>query len=144
MDRLQQLYTDPESISSLGGLNRLFQEASKVGVSKQTVHDYLHGNPDYLLQHPRRYNFPRRRIQMRGMNDYAEADLAEWDFYSRQNDGMKYILIVINGFTKKVYAVPMKKKDAPTTVKAMKSVLEEQRATEASVKHLRTDLGRKH
>lgn len=50
------------------------------------------------------------------------ADLIEYPQYKYQNRQYVYILIVIDCFTKKVYAVPMKKKSMQWTADAFESI----------------------
>lgn len=53
------------------------------------------------LHRSARKNFPRRYVEMRGIYDTLQADLVEMLPHAKANRGMKYILIVINIFTKK-------------------------------------------
>ena len=50
------------------------------------------------------------------------ADLVEYPQYKHQNGNYKYILIMIDRFTRKVWAVGMKEKSARWTADAFESV----------------------
>lgn len=76
------------------------------------------------LHRQARRNFVRRPTLMRGIDDTLQADLVEMIPYASQNNGMKYILTVINIFSKKGYARPVKNKSAPEVTKAMVSILD--------------------
>lgn len=75
------------------------------------------------LHRQARRNFPRRSTIMRGIDDTLQADLVEMIPYSKENNGMKYILTVINIFSKMGYARPVKNKSGPEVTKAMESIL---------------------
>lgn len=70
-----------------------------------------------------RKNFERRKYSMRGINDTLQADLIEMQQFSRKNLGYRYILIVIDVFSKKAYAVALKNKTAKSTSDAMETIL---------------------
>lgn len=84
-------------------------------MSKRDIVEELHRNA--------RRNFQRRKTDMRGINDTLQADLVEMIPYAKQNRNMKYILTVINIFSKVAYARALKNKSATEVTKAMDSVL---------------------
>lgn len=88
-----------------------------------------------------RINFPRRNTVLKGLNDLYQADLIEVIPYSKINKGFKYILTVINCFTKRADAFPLKDKSGKTVAKAMESVIQRDKNF---MKHLQTDDGREY
>ena len=66
--------------------------------------------------------FPRRRIIARYPLEYFMADLIEYPRYKFVNRGYKFILIVIDCFSRVVWAVPMKDKSAKWTSDAFMSI----------------------
>ena len=76
------------------------------------------------LHRPARRNFKRRNFITRGINDFWQIDLVEMLPYSHQNKGYKYILTVIDTFSKFAYAQPVKNKTALMVTEAMKKILE--------------------
>ena len=75
------------------------------------------------LHKPIRYNFPRRKVIVKGFNDLFQVDLIDMQKYSRFNKGNKYLLTIIDCFTKKAWAVPIKSKSGPDVAAAMGTVL---------------------
>ena len=69
--------------------------------------------------------FPRRRVISRFPFDVWMADLIVYSqrYIKRANQNYVYILILIDCFTKKVWAVPMKFKTSKWTADALDSVL---------------------
>lgn len=91
------------------------------------------------LHRQARQNFARRETTMRGIDDTLQADLVEMIPYAPQNNNMKYILTVINIFSKKAYARAVKNKSAPEVTKAMISVLD---SLGHSIKYLHVENGK--
>lgn len=77
------------------------------------------------LHRDARRNFVRRHTTMIGINDTLQADLVEMIPYASKNKKMKYILTVINIFSKKAFARPLKNKTGSEVTQAMKSILSE-------------------
>ena len=90
------------------------------------------------LHKPARKNYPRRRVHMRGIDETWQADLVEMLPYARENNGYKYLLTVIDIFSKYAWAVPVKSKSGPDVTAAMQSVLIQGRIP----KNLHTDEGK--
>lgn len=86
---------------------------------------------------PIRRKFNRRRTIIKGLFDLWQADLAQMDNYAKMNRGYKFILVVINCFSKFLYARPLKTKSAQEVTSAMESILKENH----SPKNLQTDQG---
>lgn len=91
------------------------------------------------LHRQARKNFIRRKTVMKGINDTLQADLVEMIPYSSQNNGMKYILTVINIFSKKAYARALKNKSKNEVAAAMESILN---SLNHPIKHIHVDNGK--
>lgn len=76
------------------------------------------------LFRPTRRRFPRRRVVLRGLSDLVQADLAEFQTLSRDNGGNRYLLVIINCFSKKAFAMPIKNKTSETVASAMEKLLD--------------------
>lgn len=88
------------------------------------------------LHAPARRRFRTRAVEVKGVNDLYQADLVEMIPYSRANNGYKYLLTMINCFSKVAYALPLKNKSGPEVANALDAVLSTNR-----MKHLQTDQG---
>lgn len=89
------------------------------------------------IHKPARINFKRRKVIIKSLNDLFQADLVEMIPYSKENKDYKYILIVINCFTKFVWAFPLKNKTGEEVTKNMETVFKQQ-----TPKNLQTDMGK--
>lgn len=100
-------------------------------MSKQQVVDELHRNA--------RKRFQRRHFQMHGVNDTFQADLVEMIPYAKQNQNYKYILTVIDIFSKYAWAIPIKNKTGNEVTTAIKSIF---KSDQRIPKNIQTDEGK--
>lgn len=90
------------------------------------------------LHRSSRKNYKRRRVVVKSLNDVWQADLVELIPYWKVNKGYRYLLVVINVFSKFVWIEPVKNKTAKDVTKAMKKILGQSRNTP---NNLQTDRG---
>ena len=90
------------------------------------------------LHKPARRNNPRRKFDVRGIDETWQGDLVEMQPYARENKGYRYMLTVIDVFSKYAWAVPVKSKSGVDVSAAMKSVLHQKRVP----KNLHVDKGK--
>ena len=76
------------------------------------------------LHRPMRKNFQRRYTSVSSLTQLLQADLVEMQPYAKANKGYRYLLTVINVFSKYAWARPIEKKDAKCVTKAMKNILD--------------------
>lgn len=86
-----------------------------------------------------RKNFERRKYSMRGIADTLQADLIEMQQFKRNNRGYRYILIVIDVFSKRAFAEALKDKTAKSTTEAMEKIFIQ---VGQRIRNLQTDDGR--
>ncbi|CAB0027960.1 unnamed protein product [Trichogramma brassicae] len=91
------------------------------------------------LHRPARRNYPRRRMDVRGLDETWQADLVEMIPYARENGGYKYLLTCIDILSKYAWTVPVKSKTGKDIAEAMKSILSKGQRVP---KHLHTDRGK--
>ena len=85
---------------------------------------------------PARRRFPRRHVVVKGFDDLFQADLVEMQPFARMNKGYRYILMVIDAYSKYLWAVPIKDKTGEAVSAAMARVLQER-----VPRNLQTDKG---
>ena len=74
-----------------------------------------------------RRNYPRRKVDIRWIDETCQADLVFMEKYSRENKGFKYILTIIDNFSKYAWAVALKDKTGLAVAKALTSVFKQGR-----------------
>ena len=79
------------------------------------------------LLKPKLKRFKRRHVSSLGVDRIWTADLADMQKYARQNKGFKYILVVLDVFSRYSWSRPLKDKTGESVTKAFKdiSVLED-------------------
>ena len=75
--------------------------------------------------------FQRRRVglQVNGIDEIWAADLIDMQAFSKCNRGVKYILAVIDIFSKYGWIVPLKNKTGKAVANALKEILAERKPT---------------
>ena len=74
------------------------------------------------LHKPVRFKFKKRRVFSPAPDSIWAADLADLSKFSRSNKGYRYLLLVIDVFTKYGYIRALKKKTAKETTEAFKDI----------------------
>lgn len=75
------------------------------------------------IHKPARRKFKKRKIITLGIDDLWAADLLIMTNYSAENDGYKYILNVIDTFSKYAWNEPLKKKNGFAIAEAFKKIV---------------------
>ena len=70
-----------------------------------------------------RVNYPTRKYELKSEKDLLQADLIEMSSLSRFIKGYRYILVVINCFTKYAYCIPLKNKTAQSVYNALEPII---------------------
>lgn len=125
METLQQIYytpAEPSSFSGISNLRNAFQKKTNSSLKLKTLKKWLQGQNVYTLHKPARKNYARNKIRVAGIDDQWQADLVDMRAYSKYNYGYKYILTVIDVFSKYAWAVPLISKTGEELVKALLSI----------------------
>ena len=79
------------------------------------------------LHKPIRRKCKRRRVLVNGIDKIWAADLADMQAFSKFNHGIKYLLAVIDVFSKYGYLVPLKDKTGKSVASALKTIFKERK-----------------
>ena len=127
MDKtLAKIYYDASGAGSIGGVERLYQRAlaaNVAGVTRDKVRAFLAAQQAYTLHRPAGRHYYRNPTYASGIDRQWQADLADMRAIADENDGARYILIVVDVFSKYAWAIPIKKKDAATATAGFAKVL---------------------
>jgi hypothetical protein len=69
--------------------------------------------------------FVRRKVIVRRVDEIWAVDIVDMQKFADDNDGYKYILDVIDCFSKYAWAVPLKNKTTHTTLEALKKIIKD-------------------
>ncbi len=127
-------YTLDGAGSFSGNLTSLSKET---GATKKEVRAWLNQQKVYNLHQPTRKRFPTRRYLVRGLDSQWQADLVEMQQYERINGGYRYILTVVDVFSRYAWTRAVKRKTGIDVSDALESILHEGRKPT----YLQTDQG---
>ena len=130
---LRSVYFDPTRVGSYDGFDAL---RCVTRMPRKMVEKWLSEQDAYTLHKPARRHFRRRRVIVGGRHQQWQADLVDLSNLKKDNDGMTFLLTVIDVFSKVAQCVPMKNKSAPSLVAALSTVF-----TNDWPKTLQTDQG---
>ena len=123
---LTKVYTNPAGSGALGGVGPLYRVVKEEGIhniSRKDVADFLSGRDEYTLHRPISRKFPTQHIIIGGPNDTVQMDLIDMGRGSaRVNDGVMFILTVIDCFSKMAYAEPLVNKSAISIITALDKI----------------------
>ena len=79
------------------------------------------------LHTPIKRNFTRRRVITNHIDEICASDLVEMQQFSKWNKGYKYLLMIIDVFSKYCWIVPLKDKKGESVAEAFKTIFKEGR-----------------
>ena len=79
------------------------------------------------LHKPIRRNFKKRRVLVNDIDKIWAADLVDMQAFSKFNRGFKYLLAVIDVFSKYGWLIPLKDKTGKSVASALKTIFEERK-----------------
>ena len=97
------------------GLGKKKEKKEKKNSWKEKLADELHK--------PIKRKSPRRSVIVLSKGEIWSADLVDMQAFPSFNKGFKYILTVINVFSKYAWAVPIKDKSAASVKKALEKII---------------------
>ena len=113
-------YHDPLKPGSLGGLTR-FAKANKITVKR--AREVLERDLGYTLHKPRRRRFPTNPVVVFGIDEQWAADLIEVINIAKYNRGYRYLLTVVDVFSKHAWVQPVKNKTGKAVTDAFEKIL---------------------
>lgn len=132
-DVLKEIYYDPKT--GYSGINDLCRKTNK---SQKEVNEFLHEQDVYTKHKPVKKIFQRERVYVHYPDQQWQADLAFMVKYSRENEGHKYFLSVIDCFSKYAWTFTLKNKKPEGIVEAFKQIFKE---SKRKPERLQTDEG---
>ena len=132
---LSDVYYD---IGNPAGFASIAKLAKATGLSHKAVKAWFKQQPAYSLHRQARKRYPTRQYVTHDIDEQWQADLAEVGLIADYNDGYRYILTVIDIFSRYAWARPLKSKRGEEVATAFKSIFDEGRIP----KRVQTDQGR--
>ena len=127
-------FYNPSDEAGYGGAAGL---AKSVGGTVEKAREWLSGEDSYSLFKQARKKLQTDQIFVQGVGIQYAADLIDLPSLVDENSGHRYILTVIDSFSRFAHATPLKDKRPGTTARAMTKIF----ASSAVPESLRTDKG---
>ena len=133
--RAERIYADPGHPAGLGGAARLARALGDRDGSR--TRRWLRGRDSYTLHKRALARYPRRPVIVSGPGVQLQADLMDVSSHASVNDGTRYLLTVVDAFSRFAWAVPMRTKSAGDTSEALERVV-----AGSGYRYLQTDKGK--
>ena len=152
----------PGALSSAENLRRGMARSGGRPPSLAKVKEAFRGSLLYLLHRDLRSRFPRRSVAASRFGEHVEADMADMGAkvttilkeqeekesssysqrYLRRQDPCRYFLVVVDAFTRMVFARGLPNKSGDTVATSFRAIVQESRAPMGKITELSTDDGR--
>ena len=128
----------PSAYGGLGNLRRgLEKTLGRKAPPSRAVKDWLSGEDAYTLHKSIKRKFRRRKTIVSGPGQQFQADLIDVRRHAADNDGNTFILTVIDVFSRRAFATPLKDKTGGAVAKALATIF-----LDTAPKYLQTDKGK--
>ena len=137
---LENIYENVTNPASFSSPEKLYKEAKKQNsnIKRKDVNDWLEGNRAYTLHRKSNRKFRRRPVLVRGPNFQYQADLMDYQPLAKENNGNRYLLTVIDCFSRFASIIPVKNKTATVVANGLKKAFKFM----GHPQKLQTDLGK--
>lgn len=137
---LHSIYYDTKNEASFGGALKLLRKAQRIdpNIRLSTVKEWLKSQDTYTLFRQPRKKFRRLQTVQGEVDKQWQGDLMDMSWIEKENNGFRYIFVLIDVLSRFAHVVALKNKSADSIVAAFKSVISRGRKP----KKLQTDQGR--
>jgi len=142
-DYLSSIYNNAKKPGSFLGVEKLYDAVKAEGIYEISFKDikvWLQKHEPYSLNRAVKRVKQRNRVIVMGIDDQFEADLADLsdESYVKANQGVKYLLVVIDVFSRFLWVETLTDKKPESIISAFKKIFDESKRIP---KRLRTDRG---
>lgn len=124
---LKKIYYDPKHPAGFGSLQQLYKELKKLGykTTLKNIKKWLSTQETHTLHKRIVKNFQRRKTISKGIDFQWQADLIIMDPIKKENRNFKYILTIIDVFSRFAWAIPLKNKTGKEITIAFNKIFKE-------------------
>ena len=137
---LKDIYYDPKHPSSFSSVDKLYTAAvqdRRRDITRSRIKRFLQNQETYSMHRAVANRFKRNKVLVTGKDDQWEMDLMDMTFYAKYNNGIKYVLLIIDVFSKFIWLRPLKTKTGVEVKRALDDVLQKGRRP----RRIRSDKG---
>ena len=137
---LKKIYYNPKHPDAFAGpqkLCKIVQDENIYNISRSKIRQWLQDQDVYSLTKPIKRKFKRNRIVPTKQDSQWDMDLADVSNLAKNNDGVKFLLVVIDLFSRYLWVHPLKGKTHQDVLNGLNEILKDNRKLEA----VRSDKG---
>jgi transposase InsO family protein len=135
LDRVKNDYYSLSQPEGFSGSRKIIKK-----YPNKLTREWLSTQPTYSLHRPLRHRYPTRSYRTNGLDDIWQIDLLEMIQMIRK--GFKYILTVIDIFSKYAFALPVRTKTGLEISKALTKLLTNNRGKQRRPRKIQADQGK--
>lgn len=125
-DYLHDISYDPEHPASYSGPDkfyRIVKEEGKIKIGRRRIKQWLQDQDAYGLSRNVVRKFPRSKYVVNTVDSLWEMNLADLSNIKPHNDNYKYLLFVIDVFSRSLWIQSIKDKTAKNVISVLKIIL---------------------
>ena len=128
--------SNPAAYNSPEKVYRVLKKKYPGQFSRYFIQKWLDGIDAYSVQKQVRQKFKTPKVRVTSIDSQFDADLSDVNNIAKDNDGIRYLLFVIDIFSSFLWVKPLKNKTAKSVLEALKEVLKKRKLV-----RLRVDKG---
>lgn len=123
---LDSYYLNPEEAASFSSAGKLYAALREDGVEGKLtiakIENYLRDKSSHYLYRPAQRRFNENKIIVATLNEIMGVDLMDVSNMSKENDGVKYVLLGVDLFSRRATSYPMLSKKCEETIGGFKKM----------------------
>lgn len=123
-EALKSIYYDVKNPAGFSSVAKLSKAS---GYSEKQVKEWLKAQPTYTLHRQVRKRYPTRKYVVHDIDEQWQADLADVALLAKQNNGYRFLLCVIDIFSRYAWVRPLRTKTGKEVAAAFKDIFDEGR-----------------
>ncbi|WP_375654902.1 hypothetical protein [Bartonella sp. CL46QHWL] len=141
---LRELYYNPDSPVAYSSLSKIWKQVKEDGklIKQKEVKEFLETQPTHQLHKPAIKKFIFRKTMVSYIDQQWQADLVDMQKFESKNKGFRFILTVIDLFSRFSWALEGKSKRGEEIRDAFKLVFREARSSLMTVQNFTTNTSR--
>lgn len=136
---LNDYYFNVSNPAAYGGSEKLFRVLNKKYpnvFTKSAIDAWLRSVDAYSVSKTPRRRFKTPKVVVTHIHEQLEIDLAAVENLSKYNDGVRFLLFILDVFSRYLWVKPLKDKRGQTILNALRPII-----TQLKVKKIRSDHG---
>ncbi len=124
---LENYYFNPRKPGAYYGPSKVrdvLKAQPQHNIKLRTVKQFVNNQDAYSLHKPVQHRFKRMKVRVNSINEMFDVDLADLSRYSKENRGIRYLLVAIDILSRFAFALPLENKRPETVLKAFKEILQ--------------------